>query len=263
MHQHVLGRAIEHLRHLPLSQPDRLPVEAHVHPHLATGVLVHRDLAASDCFRRFIVHLVPRFIESRRSRRIPASSAVIGPAVRPPSIQRILQRLPSLERNAGRRAYRYAFAGTRVPALPRRPVAAGEPAEPHDRNVLAARECSQFTGFAFTGRLREAGIRISMDGRGRCMDNIFIERLWRSLKYEAVYLHEIADSFTARRVIGERIGFYNTQRPHSALGGRTPAEAYRGDMPVDMMGKPLRALPTYPQTQQQQQEDRFKRILAA
>ena len=122
---------------------------------------------------------------------------------------------------------------------------------------------SQFTGFAFTGRLREAGIRISMDGRGRCMDNIFIERLWRSLKYEAVYLHEIADGFTARRVIGEWIGFYNTERPHSALGGQTPAEAYRDGPPVDMMDKPLRALPTYPQAQQQQQEERFKGILAA
>ena len=122
---------------------------------------------------------------------------------------------------------------------------------------------SQFTGFAFTGRLREAGIRISMDGRGRCMDNIFIERLWRSLKYEAVYLHEIADGFAARRVIGAWIGFYNTERPHSALGGRTPAEAYRGDTPVDMIDKPLRALPTSPQAQQQQQEDRFKGILAA
>ncbi len=122
---------------------------------------------------------------------------------------------------------------------------------------------SQFTGFAFTARLREAGIRISMDGRGRCMDNIFIERLWRSLKYEAVYLHEIADGFAARRVIGQWIGFYNTERPHSALGGRTPAEAYRGDTPVDMMDKPLRALTTYPQAQQQQQKDRSKRILAA
>ena len=78
---------------------------------------------------------------------------------------------------------------------------------------------SQFTGFAFTGRLREDGIRISMDGTGRCMGNIFIERLWRSLKYEAIYLHEIADGFTARRVIGEWIGFYNSRRPHSALGG--------------------------------------------
>ena len=122
---------------------------------------------------------------------------------------------------------------------------------------------SQFTSLAFTGRLQAAGIRISMDGRGRFMDNIFIERLWRSLKYEAVYLHEIADGFAARRVIGEWIGFYNTRRPHSALGGRTPAEAYRGDTPVDMMDKPLRALPTSPQAQQQQQEDRIKRILAA
>ena len=122
---------------------------------------------------------------------------------------------------------------------------------------------SQFTGFAFTGRLREAGIRISMDGRGRYLDNIFIERLWRSLKYEAVYLRELADGFEARRVIGEWIDFYNTERPHSALGGKTPAEAYRGAPPVDMMDKPLRALPTSPQAQQQRQGDRFKGILAA
>ena len=57
---------------------------------------------------------------------------------------------------------------------------------------------SQFTSFAFTGRLQASGIRVSMDGRGRCMDNIFIERLWRSLKYEAIYLHEIADGYAAR-----------------------------------------------------------------
>ena len=87
---------------------------------------------------------------------------------------------------------------------------------------------SPFTGFAFTGRLRAAGVQISMDGRGRCMDNIFIERLWRSLKYEAVYLHDLADGFQARRVIGEWIDFYNAGRRHSALGGKTPAEAYRG-----------------------------------
>ena len=84
----------------------------------------------------------------------------------------------------------------------------------------------QFTSMAFTGRLQAAGIRISMDGRGRCMDNIFIERLWRLLKYEAAYLHDIADGFTARRVIGEWIDFYNTERPHPALGGRTPAEQW-------------------------------------
>ncbi len=122
---------------------------------------------------------------------------------------------------------------------------------------------SQFTSFAFTGRLQAAGIRISMDGRGRCMDNIFIERLWRSLKYEAIYLHEIADGFSARRLIRDWVRFYNLERPHLALDGRPPAEAYRGEPPVDMMDTPLRALPTSPQAQQQQQEDRMKGILAA
>ena len=121
---------------------------------------------------------------------------------------------------------------------------------------------SQFTGFAFSGRLQAAGVRISMDGRGRCLDNIFIERLWRSLKYEAVCLHELTDGFEARRLIDEWIGFYNTERPHSALDGKTPAEAYRGDPLVGMMDKPLRALPTYPQAQQQRQEDLSKEILA-
>ncbi len=121
---------------------------------------------------------------------------------------------------------------------------------------------SQFTSLDFTGALKDAGIRISMDGRGRCMDNIFIERLWRSLKYEAVYLHELTDGFVAERVIGEWIGFYNTARPHSALGGRTPAEAYRDGRPVDMMDK-ARALPTSPPAQQQHQEDNMNGILAA
>ena len=92
-----------------------------------------------------------------------------------------------------------------------------------------------FKGFDFTGVLKNAGVRISMDGRGRCMDNIFIERLWRSLKYEAVYLHELTDGFAAERVIGEWIDFYNTERPHSSLGGQTPAEAYGAGQPVDMM----------------------------
>ena len=120
---------------------------------------------------------------------------------------------------------------------------------------------SQFTGFDFTGVLKDAGVAISMDGRGRCMDNIFIERLWRSLKYEAVYLHELTDGFKAERVIGQWIDFYNTERPHSALDGATPAEAYGAAQPVDMMDK-ARALPTSPQAQQQQQ-DVINRILAA
>jgi len=120
---------------------------------------------------------------------------------------------------------------------------------------------SQFTSFDFTGILKGAEITISMDGRGRCMDNIFIERLWRSLKYEAIYLHELTDGFKAERIIGEWIGFYNTERPHSSLDGQTPAEAYSAGLPVDMMDKPD-GLPTSPQAQQQQQNV-INRVLAA
>jgi putative transposase len=112
---------------------------------------------------------------------------------------------------------------------------------------------SQFTSQAFTDTLRDAGMAISMDGRGRCLDNVFIERLWRSLKYEAVYLHELTDGFRARQIIDEWIDFYNTERPHSALAGRTPAEAYGAGQPVDMMDK-ARALPTSSQAQQPQQD---------
>ena len=64
------------------------------------------------------------------------------------------------------------------------------------------------------------------------MDDIFIERLWRSLKYEAVYLHELTDGFVAERVIGEWFNFYNTERPHSSFDGQTPAETYGATRPV-------------------------------
>ena len=121
---------------------------------------------------------------------------------------------------------------------------------------------SQFTSLDFTGVLKAAEVAISMDGRGRCMDNIFIERLWRSLKYEAVYLHEMTDGFAAERVIGAWIDFYNTERPHTALDGRTPAEAYSTGRPVDMMDK-AGALPTSPQAQQQQKAFDMKEVLAA
>jgi len=121
---------------------------------------------------------------------------------------------------------------------------------------------SQFTSLDFTGVLKDAGVAISMDGRGRCMDNIFIERLWRSLKYEAVYLHEMTDGFAAERVIGTWIDFYNTERPHSALDGATPTEAYSTGRPVDVMDK-ARALPTYPQAEQQRKAWKVIEILAA
>jgi putative transposase len=85
---------------------------------------------------------------------------------------------------------------------------------------------SQFTSPRFTGVLREAGVRISMDGRGRWMDNVFIERLWRSLKYECIYIHAFETGSPLRAGLREWIGYYNARRPHSALAGRTPDEAY-------------------------------------
>ena len=85
---------------------------------------------------------------------------------------------------------------------------------------------SQFTSPQFTKVLQDAGIRISMDGRGRWMDNVFIERLWRSLKYECVYLHAFETGSELRGGLTQWVGYYNARRPHSSLGGRTPDEAY-------------------------------------
>src|SRR5260370_39193131 len=122
---------------------------------------------------------------------------------------------------------------------------------------------SQFTSAAFTGTLAAADIRISMDGRGRWMDNVFIERLWRSLKYEDIYLKGYADGREARAGIALWMAFYNEFRPHQALGNRSPMAVWRddgtgapGEKAVDMT---LRldnadALPTCPQPQQQQQK---------
>jgi putative transposase len=114
---------------------------------------------------------------------------------------------------------------------------------------------AQFTSAAFTGRLATADIRISMDGRGRWMDNVFIERVWRSLKYEEVHLKAYAGGLEARAGIGEWMIFYNTRRFHQSLGYKTPMAVWRaGEKAMDM---PLRldnarALPTCPQPQQQQ-----------
>jgi putative transposase len=121
---------------------------------------------------------------------------------------------------------------------------------------------SQFTSAAFTGRLAAAGIRISMDGRGRWLDNVFIERLWRSLKYEDVYLKGYADGREARAGIASWIGFYNGRRPHQALAGRTPMavwhEAITGTVAGNAVDMTLRlddaaASPTCPPRPQQQQ----------
>jgi putative transposase len=86
---------------------------------------------------------------------------------------------------------------------------------------------AQFTAEAFTGVLRQHGIQISMDGKGRYLDNVFVERLWRSLKYEEVYLHAYEDAREARAGIARYFEFYAEQRPHQALGYQTPAAFYR------------------------------------
>jgi len=124
---------------------------------------------------------------------------------------------------------------------------------------------SQFTSAEFTGVLTVAGIRISMDGKGRWMDNVFIERLWRSLKYEDLYIKGYADGAELRAGLGQWFDFYNHQRPHMALDNRAPMAVWReamvGVLPptaVDMTLLLRRsldnaaALPTSPQPQQQQ-----------
>jgi len=87
---------------------------------------------------------------------------------------------------------------------------------------------AQFTSPDFTGVLQRAGITISMDGKGRATDNVFIERVWRSLKYEDVYLHDYATLAEAHAGIARWIRFYNVRRPHQSLGNRTPMAVYRG-----------------------------------
>ena len=105
------------------------------------------------------------------------------------------------------------------------------------------------------------------------MDNIFIERLWRSLKYEAVYLHELTHGFVAERVIGEWFNFYNTESPHSSFDGQTPAETYGAKRPVGKWTTGCAGLTTSPQASPiavsgmpreaaQQQQDTINRVLA-
>jgi putative transposase len=90
----------------------------------------------------------------------------------------------------------------------------------------------QFTGEAFTGVLQRCGVKVSMDGKGSYNDNLFIERLWRSVKYEEVYLKAYRDGRDARAGIGNYFRFYNAERPHQVLGYRTPAEVFFGN-PVE------------------------------
>ncbi len=92
--------------------------------------------------------------------------------------------------------------------------------------IFSTDQGSQFTSYAFTSVLKEADIKISMDGKGRWMDNVMIERLWRSLKYECIYLNAFETGSEVRAGIGRWIDRYNSRRPHSSLDDRTPDEAY-------------------------------------
>jgi putative transposase len=93
---------------------------------------------------------------------------------------------------------------------------------------------SQFTSVAFTDRLKQKGIRISMDGKGRWADNVFVERFWRSIKYEEVYLHAYESVSAARSGIGRYVEFFNQQRPHSSLNRQTPDQVYFNRLPESL-----------------------------
>nr|WP_245913499.1 IS3 family transposase [Caenispirillum bisanense] len=102
---------------------------------------------------------------------------------------------------------------------------------------------SQFTSPRFTDILKDSGVRISMDGRGRWMDNVFIERLWRSIKYECVYLHAFENGSELRAGLERWISYYNTRRPHSGLNGQTPDEAYHRAAPAPSPGRAPETVP--------------------
>ena len=95
-------------------------------------------------------------------------------------------------------------------------------------DIFNSDQGSQFTSGDFTGRLVAAGVRISMDGRGRALDNVFVERLWRTVKYEEVYVQDYGTPKEAMQGLGRFFQVYNGQRPHQALGYQTPAMVYFG-----------------------------------
>ena len=103
---------------------------------------------------------------------------------------------------------------------------------------------SQFTSEAFTSMLLAQGVQVSMDGRGRCMDNVFVERLWRSIKYEEVYLKAYQNGTEARKGIGAYLAFYNQERPHQALGYRSPGQVFHAVSPQRCLLEHPQALPS-------------------
>ena len=100
--------------------------------------------------------------------------------------------------------------------------------------IMNTDQGSQFTSQAFTGLLKENGIQISMDGKGAWRDNVFVERLWRSLKYEEVYLHAYDTVLAAKAGLDRYFRFYNNRRPHSSLDRQTPNQFYYESLPLPM-----------------------------
>ena len=103
--------------------------------------------------------------------------------------------------------------------------------------------------------LLEQGIQISMDGKGRYLDNIFVERLWRSIKYEEVYLKAYQNGTEARKAIGAYLDFYNRERPHQALGYRTPGQVFEEEQPTRCLQEQEVVVPSGTETLPQAAED--------
>ncbi len=103
----------------------------------------------------------------------------------------------------------------------------GRGAVDHRPEIFNSDQGAQFTATAFTGRLQAANVAISMDGRGRALDNVFVERLWRSVKYEEVYLKDYQDGWEAEASLARYFEFYRHRRLHQALDYRTPSAVYR------------------------------------
>ena len=101
-------------------------------------------------------------------------------------------------------------------------------------DIMNTDQGSQFTSQAFTGLLKKHGIRISMDGKGAWRDNVFIERLWRSVKYEEIYLHADDTVADSRAGIGKYFNLYNRRRPHSSLNRKTPDQVYYSQPPLTL-----------------------------
>jgi len=101
-------------------------------------------------------------------------------------------------------------------------------------DIMNTDQGSQFTSQAFTGLLKEKGIRISMDGKGAWRDNVFVERLWRSVKYENIYLHAYENPAAVKAGLKSYFAFYNSRRPHSGIGNQTPNQAYFNLLPQPM-----------------------------